>query len=334
MKTTRYKSEYYAQVAELLRADKNAVDLPSDIFFDIARLFEDEQNNAEKIGKLLSRAYTILAVEDEKVVGISSMDKDGNIGILVAHDGETFSKACRLMMNALYRRAAQKDLPYLFVLPADVENKTFEKFGYLPFDNGVCDKDADNKFMLAKKIEREGAVDMPQESVKRLELDPTKKITVEGKVSVFPAIFFGISCFFLALLVVLTLSTSEPVSTYVLFYIVFGALFAVALTIFTLYLIRGRQLKKKVLGMHVTNGVIKSLSETATGDENSESIVHITYVFYDDNMQKRTAEFSHKYSKGPYFYEGQELVIAYSESESYILTNYTLANNSGTVAAD
>ncbi|MDE5562794.1 MAG: hypothetical protein K2J01_04535 [Clostridiales bacterium] len=333
MKTIRYKSEYYTQVAELLRVNRNIVKLPSDIFFDIARLFENEHDNAEKIGKLLSRAYTVLALEDDKIVGISSMDKDGNIGILYVSDGETFSKACRLMLNALYRRAAQKDLPYLFVLPVDADNKLFKEFGYLQFDNGECDVDANNAFMLAKKIESEKYADMSEESVKRLELDPTKKITVEGKVSVFPAVFFGIACFLVMLLTILTATSSEPLSSFAVFFVVIGILFAAAAAIFICYLVRGRQLRNKVLHMRVTNGVIKSLVETAvrTSGRNSEDSgyakVHITYVFYDDKMQKRTGEFSHKYNRNaPYFYEGQELVIAYSENESYILRHYTLTD--------
>lgn len=136
----------------------------------------------------------------------------------------------------------------------------------------------------------------------------------------------------LAIFTISAYKSGELDSKYKTFAIVFGLLFAVAIAIFIGYLVRGRKLKNEVLSMRITNGVIISLTEDKTWHDARNqrpdyTRISITYVFYDENMQRREGRFSHKYqTEGPYFYEGQELVVACSADKSYILHAYTIDN--------
>ena len=92
--------------------------------------------------------------------------------------------------------------------------------------------------------------------------------------------------------------------------------------------------------MRVTNGVITSFATLLTRNRDDGHFatpinfpeytrVFITYEFYDENMVKRTEKYTHRYRfSGPYFYEGQKLIIACSEDKSYILHKYTILNPS------
>ncbi len=341
MKTIRYKSEYFTQTVELLKNAKNTVNLQSDDFYKIAELFENAQENEEKLNKLFSKAYTVLALENDIPVGIASMDKDGCVGIFAASEGETFSKACRLLSGDLDRRAAKKELSMLSVFPADGNANLFLGLKYETFDAASGKFGVADDFMLAKKIKLKDKPDLSFDKSKRLVLDPSKKITVEGKASSFPAVFFGLACFFVLLLTVITVTTYDEsqFKKFLTFFIIIGLVFAAATGLLIAYLIRGAKLKKKVLSMNVTNGIITGQTGDVIrvrddGRTTSEfgkikcTYVDIFYVFYDANGQRREAHFHHKYNgKSPFFYEGQELVIAYNESESFILRKYTLVGN-------
>ena len=181
---------------------------------------------------------------------------------------------------------------------------------------------------------------MLPEDVVRLKLDPSKKIKVEGKTAFFPYMFLGLACFFAILLTILAVSSVKNSadgkldSKYNMFIIIISIFFAAALATFIGYVVRGIKLKKEVLSMNVTNGLITSLTseENIVRDKDNhyrervQSVtLNITYVFYDDEMQKRTGRFSHKFSgEAPEYREGQEVVVAYSNGKCYILKKYTI----------
>lgn len=344
MNTLRYKVEYHEQTVRLLKSTQNSVKLPSEDFFDIARMIDGEVDK-EKLDKLFRRTYTVLALDNDNVVGVASIDKDGNVGIFAIPDGGGSARIGRLLSGALDRRAAKKELPLLFVMPIDGKEATFKGLGYEPFDNGSGGTDAVNESLLAKKIVRKERVDISPSDVKRFELDPTKKISVEGSFSVFPAFLFGIACFFLFLYIILSVTTYDPAqrSAFIAIGAVVGVIFVVASAVMIGYFVRAARLKKKVSDMNVTNGIITSLTEDAVRDTDSNSddygtvkytYVNITYVYYDAEMQRHEARFRHKYnSSSPYFYIGQELVVAYSASESYILRSYTVLGGAN-IASD
>ncbi len=342
MKIIRYKSGNFAQTVELLKKSKNAVSLPSEKYYEIARLFEEAEANKSTLNGLFLKTYTVLVFENDMPVGIASMDGDGSVGIFATSAGETFTKACKSLSDALDRRAVKKDISMLTVLPTDGSAGLFKKLRYETFDAATGEFGVADEFMLVKKIKTQNEHDLSPEQAKKLVLDPSGKITVEGKVSVFPVIFFAVACFFVFLLIIISVTKYEPsqLKKFLIFDIIFGLFFAVASGIFIAYLVRGARLKKKVLSMNVTNGVIAALEESVfremgdfrarrkTGRVVRCSYVSITYVFYDLNGKRREERFKHRYNgESPYFYTGQELVVAYDESESFILRKYTLVGN-------
>lgn len=342
MRTIRYKPEYFAQTVELLRQAKNNVNLPSDIFDNIARLFEDAEANQAALNKLFAKAYTILTLENEIPVGIASMDKDGEVGIFAAIEGETFKRACKHLSNDLDRRAAKRDIPMLTVFPVDGKANIFFALKYETYDAASDEFGVADEFMLAKKIKLNDDTDLNPEQAKKLVLNPSKKITVEGIDTVFPFVLFGVACFFIFLLAIITATNYDPsqLNKFIMFFIIFGLFFAVASGIFIAHFVKAAKRKKKVLSMNVTNGVITMLSEHSTYSRVNEgrlvsergavehTYVYITYIFYDANGQKREAQFRRRYNgKSPYFYPGQKLVVAYNESESFILRKYTLVDD-------
>ncbi|MDE7395230.1 MAG: hypothetical protein K2M95_03820, partial [Clostridiales bacterium] len=172
-------------------------------------------------------------------------------------------------------------------------------------------------------------------------LDPNRPIVVEGKQSVFPFFLFGIACFFVFLLVTLTVTKyrnafAENDRNYIVIFIAVTVLFCAALGILIGYFIRRANLKKEVLSMRITNGCITSLATEKTRDSEDGHFtnstrqaaytrVFIKYAFYDENGTLREEEYTHRYQfSGPYFYEGQELIIAHSREKSYILNKYTI----------
>ncbi|MDE6001503.1 MAG: hypothetical protein K2G96_04195, partial [Clostridia bacterium] len=348
MKTIKYNPEYFTQTVELLKQAKNAVNPSSDVFDDIARLFENTEANETALNKLFSKDYTVLAVENEIPVGIASMDKDGGIGIFAALEGETFSKACKQLSADLDRRAAKKDISMLTLFPLDGKANIFLNLKYETYDAASGEFGVADEFMLAKKIKLNDEPDLKPEQAKKLVLDPSKKIIVEGIDTVFPFVFFGTACFFIFLFTIITVTAYDPSKfrECLIIGIVVGLFFAVALGILIAYFVRCAMRKKKVLSMSVTNGMITALVEDVVRVRNDGrtrrdvgdikcTYVNISYVFYDENGQKREAHFNHKYTRlAPFFYPGQELVIAYNERESFILRKYTLSNDVNDAQSD
>lgn len=336
MNTLRYKTEYYDQTVDILKNLPNMVDLPSDIFFDISGQFELGRPDKAKLERLIKRTYTMLAIEDEKVLGLAGMDNEGNIGLFIAREGDGYTKACRLLSNALERRAAKRELPYLFVLQTQKSEQTFLNLGYAPFDNG---SGAANDAILAKQIEPENKIDIKPEQVREIKLNPNKKITVEGKTSIVPAFFLGLASFFLFLLIAITvgkmqagtLSDVDP-SAYTPIAVFVGIFFAAAVALCIAYTVRASRLKREVLSMRVTNGVILSLAAMQQYDPDESyrrktsryEYVSLTYAYYDENMQRKETHYRHRYySDYPNLYEGQEIIIAHSGEKSYILHKFT-----------
>ncbi|MDE7394931.1 MAG: hypothetical protein K2M95_02275, partial [Clostridiales bacterium] len=160
MNTERYKVEYVEQVIELLKSTPNPVHLPSDVFFKIGKLFEGEPDR-EKLSALLRKTYTVMAIEDEKLVGLAGMDKEGNIGIFAASENP---KAQKLLLNALDRRAEKAEVPQLFVQPFDDARDLFIRQGYEPQGEG-------NDCNLVRKITSKDELDFKPESAKSFTLD-------------------------------------------------------------------------------------------------------------------------------------------------------------------
>lgn len=109
MKIIQYKSEYFTYTVELLKKTKNIVKTSSNVFDSIARLFENAYTNETELNQLFSKAYTILAVENEIPVGIASMDKDGIIGIFAVDEEKDISKICMRLTNKLNQKAMKKN---------------------------------------------------------------------------------------------------------------------------------------------------------------------------------------------------------------------------------
>lgn len=266
------------------------------------------------------------------------MDKDGIIGIFAVDEEKDRSKICIRLAAKLNQKAMKKELEMLTVFPNDGKAKLFLDMNYETFDTASGEFGVEDKFMLVKRIKLEDKVEFFDEQGKKLTLNPAKKIRVEGTHSVFPFFFFGLACFFAFLFIIITARTYDPneFMKSLAVCIGIGLIFLVALGVLIFYFVRAARFKKKVLSMNITTGIITGLTEDVVRvreDNHTTSefgkikctYVNITYVFYDENMQKFEAKFSYKYNgKAPYFYHGQKLIIAYDSKESFILNKYTL----------
>lgn len=210
MKIIQYKSEYFTYTVDLLKKTKNIVKTSSNIFDSIARLFENAYTNETELNQLFSKAYTILAVENEIPVGIASMDKDGIIGIFAVDEEKDISKISIRLVDKLNQKAMKKELEMLTVFPNDGKAKLFLDMNYETFDAASGEFGVEDKFMLVKRIKLEDEVEFFDEQGKKLTLNPAKKIRVEGTHSVFPFFFFGLACFFVFLFIIITATTYDP----------------------------------------------------------------------------------------------------------------------------
>lgn len=341
MNASKYKLENAADVSAILTECENLVNSPSEAYDKIATLVGND--GAQKsLSAYLTRAYTFVARENDAVIGVISMDKEGNIGILAARDDELYKKTLKCLLRAVERCAEKKELPYVFALHKREAEKLFISCGYAPFDNGSGGEDAINEYQLAKAIAEPTAKAFAPEQAKTLAVDPKKPIAIEGKQTIFPYLFFGIACFFVFLFVMIAwgngVFSSGLYGAYNVILAVVSVMFVAATGILIYFIVRNASLKKEVLIMHITNGIVTDvMSETHTTydrhDDTSQTYTTVTvlYVYYDKDMVKRDGRFSHKYSgKGEYFYKGQELVVACNGDKSYILRKYTLINADGT----
>ncbi len=333
MNTSKYSAEHIDGVEGLLRRENNRVDLPSDIYFDIARLMSEEQTDKQKLHKLIAKTYSFLAFEDDELVGFASMDKEGNVGILVTAGGEYSEKAAKSLMKALERRAAKKELPRIYVLQTTESEEFFRKNGYEPMENpsgyGV------NEAILVKEIAPKDKFTITPDRVRKIKLDPSKPIKVESKIVMFPKFFLGIACFFVVLLTIISVAeyvkTGSLDSKFNLFFIVVSVIFAAALALFIAYMMRGARVKKEILEqMDVTNGIVTEVTvrtryvQDSDGNRDRREDVGVYYVYYDGDT-KREGSFTRTYSHfNSQFFKGQEVIIAYNEDKSYLLTKYTI----------
>nr|MDE5714520.1 hypothetical protein [Anaeroplasmataceae bacterium] len=339
--TLKYELKYLDSVLKLLHSTKNLVNLPSDDFFELANLFSNEECDEKKIDRVLKKVYTILAIEDNILKGIAIMDKDGSVGVFCVAEDQTQSKTCRLLQNALERYAVKKELTLITLLPVEQACLLFKQFGYEPFDGA----DEVNEFMLVKKLKNPIQLDL--NCVQRINLDFHKPILVEGKTSFFPWFLLMLGSFFAVLYFILFITRFGSVyyyehqSNYMILGMIIGIFFTVSIVQFVMYCIQIKKLKKEVLSMHITNGIVISHTSDSFWNLKGEHFYtksyqsrvptktkhHVKYMYYDDEMQPCEGNFTHKYmGRGQYFYEGQELIIAFNEKRSYILRKYTIIN--------
>ncbi|MDE6791214.1 MAG: hypothetical protein K2J61_05780, partial [Clostridia bacterium] len=97
------------------------------------------------------------------------------------------------------------------------------------------------------------------------------------------------------------------------------------------YMMRGARVKREILEqMEVTNGIVTEVTvhtryvQDSDGNRDSREDVGVYYVFYDGDI-KREGSFTRTYSHfNSQFFKGQEVIIAYDEDKSYLLTKYTI----------
>ncbi|MDE7079013.1 MAG: hypothetical protein K2O95_02710 [Clostridia bacterium] len=337
MNTVRYKKEDIDQALMLLKDFENNVDIPSKSYSEIVALLDEALVDSEKLSKLLSKNYTVLAKEDDDVVGLASMDSEGNVGLLVARDGSDFTKTIKSLVRALERNATKKGLPCLQAWKLDSSQELLTKCGFV-LEKLIDEEEGEQGLFMIKKLKIEEKIDLSPDRVKQFTLNPNKPIKVEGKTSIFPIVFFTMACFFTALLIAISVSSYKNSpdgklgSNFTMFFVIIGILFAVSLAILIAYIVRGKRLKKEVLSMQVTNGVITDVirNERIEYDKDRRQRTKYTeitliYIFYDDEMIKRTGKFYHKYNgKNSDFFPGQEIVVAFSSGKCYLLKKYTL----------
>lgn len=317
----------------MLKRENNLVELFSDIFSDIARVVAEEPTDKQKLHKLIAKTYSFLAFENDELVGFASMDKEGGVGILVTASGEYSEKAAKSLMRALERRALKKELSSVFVLKTTNSEALLLDLGYKPFT--MQEGDAPHPTMMVKEIAPKDKFTITQDKVRKIRLDPSKPIKVESKIVVFPKVFLAVACFFVVLLTIITVAeyvkngNIDP--KFYTFFIVVGVVFAAALALFIAYMMRGSRIKREILEqMEVTNGIVTDVTvhtryvRDSDGDSDRRYDVGVYYVFYDGDT-KREEGFTRTYSHfNSQFFKGQEVIIAYSEDKSYLLTKYTI----------
>lgn len=351
MNTSRYNKRDFARVQALLWQTENSV-FPAEYYSAVAELTgadaepeksadggADGSPSAKKLHKLLTQSHTVIAEEDGKLCGLASMDKEGNLGLLCT-DGEHSKKTAKLLIRALERQAEKKGVAKISAAPQESAAKIFKECGYACSEEERKEFDDWMNALFVKPIaEEKPPVNFPPESAKKIVLDGRKPITVEGFDMVFPSIFFGIACFFAMLLTILGIAAKNDGNVYgaeniPLFGIIVGALFFIALGVLIAYIVRGKNIKKRVLAGNVTNGIITDLAydeywtyerESDGGRRERHVRVSLTYVFYDEQLNLRTGHFVSKYqSAAPNFYYKQEVAVAYSDEWCYLLRKYTV----------
>lgn len=334
MKARQYSKKYFFAVEELLKSAECSV-CPTEYFSEVPRLLLG--GNADKLHMLLYRANTVVALEEDTVVGFASMDAHGGLGLLYV--GAEFKRAVRPLLKALEKRAGESSIPLITVTPAGGAVKALKDCGYAP-PSEQDGKSLDDVIRLEKRVVSSFApADFPFENAKKIVLDPNKPIKVLGKVSALPFVLFGTAVFFAVLLTALgvsyklggNVSGGENIPLFAGIVGVFGA---VALTVLVLYLVRGSKLKRQVLTMRVTNAVITDVVVEAhlqyvRGAQYGRRHMraNLTYVYFDENGVAKEGKCRGNYdSVRPDFYTGQEIVVAYADWGSYVLQKYTVVS--------
>ena len=165
-------------------------------------------------------------------------------------------------------------------------------------------------------------------------LDSSKRVVVEGYRSVLPWILLFMAIFFCAILAFI-ISVNKESGTYddedyKVFYILCGVLLGVAVILFVAYHVRNALVRKRVLACDVTYATVTAVivEEYTTrdndGDSHTKERVSLTYSFYDKLGNVRTERYHKTYGKAPAFFEGQQIVVAFDDSKSFVLSKYTL----------
>ena len=76
----------------------------------------------------------------------------------------------------------------------------------------------------------------------------------------------------------------------------------------------------------LTDGVILGVHKRKiqVNDNTTQDELELVYQFTDDKMSKRTASAKSRVEIGDVFFEGQNIMVAFTETESYVMTKYTL----------
>lgn len=328
-----FPTEYYSGLADLLV--QNAAPL------DKAESAEGVINtpSAKKLNALFTKSYTVIAREDGELYGLASMDKQGNVGLLYVK-GDSAKKTAKLLIRALERLAAKKDVKEMKAVPRESTAKVFKECDYAPRGEAGKSLEGYGSVPLFKSIRPEKQpVDFPPECAKKIVLDGRKPIREERGDGIFPYLFFGIACFFVLLLIFIILvdKGNVDVNALIIISVMVGIIFIAATAIMVSYSVRLHRFKMRVLAGSVTNGVITDIGYDehwthSSSGEDSEKIINVdfTYVYYDEHLNLCTGNFTSRYkNKAPYFYYGQEVIVAYSFGWSCILSKYTILEESG-----
>lgn len=339
MNVSKYVKEDEPSAIALIEESGNLLDTPSNFFAVKSGRSRTAMSDNERLAATLSRKYTVLAREDEQVVGLASMDNDGNIGLLIVDENGNKEKIASALLRALERRAEKRELEHLTALSTSESEDILLKRGFVSYDNNDS---ADGESFMVKEIVAKNKDGFSADKVQKLRLDSTKAVTVEGKSSIFPYVLLFIGCLFAILLIVLSIvnyrdtAPDEAVKKLLPFIIVAGGIFIASVVWFILYTVKKINFKKEILSMEITNGMIVSdISTLKSGRrrrngriEYAFHEVSFTYVYYDGDMKQHSEQFKHKYqNSAPYFYKGQEVVVAYSKEKSYLLKKFTLADS-------
>ena len=177
-------------------------------------------------------------------------------------------------------------------------------------------------------------------------IDRHKPIAAEGCKSVLPWVLFFMSLFFCAILAFIVIvnknngSYAEDASTYKIFYILCGVLLGASSILLVAYLVRNCLVRNKILHCDITRATITSLvvekhtTRDKDGDTHTKESVSLSYCFYDKTGNLRNESFNKTYGCAPDFYEGQQLVVAFDETKCFILSKYTLLNESDETATE
>ena len=165
-------------------------------------------------------------------------------------------------------------------------------------------------------------------------LDPSKPVAAEGCKSAFPFVFLFVAVFFCIILAfIVTVNKGDDTydeSEYKIFYILCGVFLGVALILFAAYQIRNARVRAKIRASTVTYATITTViveeytTRDSDGDSHTKERVSLAYSFYDKSGSVRTERFNKTYGKAPDFYEGQQIVVAFDETNCYVLSQYTL----------
>ncbi|MDE6614451.1 MAG: hypothetical protein K2K24_02975, partial [Clostridia bacterium] len=142
MKTLRYKKQNINEVVSLLKGSENLVDLPTSSFKDVAVLLKDSIVDSEKMSKLLNKYYTVLAWENDEIIGLASMNGEGEIGWLTVKEGASLIKTAKSLLNTIERGAVKREIPTLYVWKLDESGKLLSKCGF-EFEKLIGDEDGD-----------------------------------------------------------------------------------------------------------------------------------------------------------------------------------------------